>query len=131
MKPIHISGTRKKSVARVTLREGTGIVKFNRMSLDTISSKYLKLKLQEPLIIAGDVATKVDIDINAFGGGSNSQAEAARLAIARALALFDRKLESQFSAYDRHLLIADVRQRETHKPNRQGNARAKRQKSYR
>ena len=41
------------------------------------------------------------------------------------------KLKEQFLEYDRNLLVADVRRKEPAKPNRHGQARAKRQKSYR
>ena len=47
------------------------------------------------------------------------------------LAVFDKKLTPIFTAYDRQLLVADVRRKETRKPNCHGKARAKRQTSYR
>jgi ribosomal protein S9 len=53
------------------------------------------------------------------------------LAIARALVEKDKKLKEVFLDYDRQLLVADVRQKESAKPNSHGKARAKRQKSYR
>ena len=87
----------------------------------------------EPLILAGDIVNKVDIDINVFGGGVNSQAEASRLAIAKALVEHTKseKLKETFLKYDRNLLVADVRRKESAKPNCHGQSRAKRQKSYR
>ena len=131
MKTIHISGKRKRAVARATLRPGKGVVKINNILIDVIYPKMVRMRLKEPLILAGDVANKVDIDVNVFGGGIMGQSEAARLSIAKALAQFDKKLEKIFLDYDRHLLIADVRRKETRKPNRHSKARAKRQKSYR
>jgi small subunit ribosomal protein S9 len=74
---------------------------------------------------------KLDIDVNVMGGGVAGQAEAARLAIARALVEYDDKLEDPFEQYDRQLLVADVRRKESSKPNCRGQARAKKQKSYR
>ena len=67
------------------------------------------------------------------GGGEKGQVEAARISIARALvaATGSKELEKAFLDYDRNLLVADVRRRETRKPNTHGKARAKRQKSYR
>ena len=59
-----------------------------------------------------------------------SQAEASRLAIARALSQLQPSLKKVFLSYDRHLLVPDVRFKETYKPN-DSKARAKRQKSYR
>lgn len=133
MKYFATSGKRKRAVARALIKPGNGTVKINNRLLEFYQPDIAKLKLQEPLLLAGDNANKVDITVKIFGGGVISQAEAARLAIARALAGFtkDKKLEKTFLEYDRHLLVADIRRREVRKPNCHGKARAKRQKSYR
>ncbi len=133
VKVIHASGKRKSAVAKATLKKGTGKVRINNQLLDVFKPKLARLKIKEPLLLAGDVASTVNIDVSVYGGGIMSQAEAARLAIARTLVGYtkDDKLEKEFLDYDRHLLIADVRRKETRKPNRHGKARAKRQKSYR
>ena len=133
MKNIHKSGKRKMAIARATLKQGNGLVRINRVPIDFIEPKMSRLKLREPLILAGDVANKVDIDINVEGGGTTSQAEASRLAIAKALVDFTKndKLKEVFLNYDRNLLVADVRRKESAKPNRHGQARSKVQKSYR
>jgi small subunit ribosomal protein S9 len=132
MKVVHTSGKRKRSIARATLKPGTGIIRFNHILIDNLQPKLARMKLREPLILSEELAAKVDIDINAHGGGFMSQAEAARLAIAKALVEFskDSKLEKRFQEYDRQLLVADVRRKETRKPN-DSRARAARQKSYR
>lgn len=131
MKIIHVAGKRKRSVARATLKQGTGKVTINNLLIDFVEPKLARLKLKEPLILAGEIANKVDIKVNVFGGGFMNQSDAARLAIARALSTYDKKLEKIFLEYDRNLLVADVRRKETRKPNRHSKARAKRQKSYR
>jgi|SRR3989338_854766 len=131
MKVINVSGKRKRAVARATLKEGSGKVKINGVPVELIEPEMARTRLKEPLILAEDTANNVDIDVNVFGGGNMGQSEAARLTIAKALALYNKKLEKVFSDYDRHLLIADVRRKETRKPNRHSKARAKVQKSYR
>lgn len=131
MKTVNTSGKRKRAVARATLKQGKGGISINKLSLDKYSPKIAMMKIKEPLILAGDLIKSLDIDINVFGGGIMSQAEAARLAIGRALVLHNKGLEKVFLEYDRQLLVADIRRKETHKPNRHGKARAKRQKSYR
>jgi len=133
MKVIIASGKRKSAIARVVVKAGTGIVKVNNLLLDFYEPKMSRLKITEPLIIAGDLKNKVDIKINVNGGGVSSQADASRLAIAKALVQYSKndKLKEQFLNYDRNLLVADVRRKEPSKPNRQGQARSKRQKSYR
>ena len=131
MKPIHVSGKRKRAIARATLKRGTGKVRINKIPLAVFQPKMARLKIKEPLLLAHEQKNKVDIDINVKGGGMSSQVEATRLVIGKALAKFDSKLEEVLLKYDKHLLIADVRRKETRKPNRHGKARAKRQKSYR
>ncbi|MEK6886904.1 MAG: 30S ribosomal protein S9 [Nanoarchaeota archaeon] len=130
-KAIIISGKRKKAVARAIVNEGTGKVRFNGQPISNISSEFIRLKIQEPLFFAEDIISKLDIDVEVKGGGVVSQADAARLAIAKGLVVYNPKLKKTFLDYDRTLLVADVRQREPRKPNTGGKARAKTQKSYR
>ncbi len=128
---IHTSGKRKRSVARATLKPGKGIIRINSILLDAYEPKLSRLKIQEGLIIAGEVVKKVDITVNVNGGGVNSQAEATRTAISKALVEFEPKLKEKYLDYDRNFLVNDVRYKETKKPGTHGRARAKRQKSYR
>lgn len=131
MKTIQSVGKRKRAVARATLSPGNGTVRINSQLLQFYEPGMYRSKIEEPMIIAGDSAKIVDINIKVIGGGIASQSEAARLAVAKALVSFDKKLRLPFLAYDRTLLVADVRQKEEHKPNRHGKARSKTQKSYR
>lgn len=131
-KIVNISGRRKKAIARATLREGNGVVRINSKSLEVYEPRLARLRIMEPLALAGDLSKKVNININVLGGGWQSQAEASRLAIARALVEFsgDKGMRKVFLDYDRHLLVADTRRNEPHKPN-DSKPRKKRQKSYR
>ena len=130
MKVIHVSGTRKRAVARATLKEGKGTIRINKLNLQIIQPEPFRLKIGEPLILAGDVAKKVDINITVQGGGITGQSEASRLVIAKALAQYQPALKKKFLEYDRHLLVADVRRNEPHKPN-DSKPRRKRQFSKR
>jgi small subunit ribosomal protein S9 len=130
MKIINTSGKRKRSIARAVLKEGSGVVRINSMLLQNFQPKILRMKIEEPLILAGDSAHKINIDVTSMGGGVAGQAEAIRLAIGRALVEHNSKLEKVFLNYDRQLLVADVRRKETAKPN-DSKARSARQKSYR
>ena len=133
MKPINTSGKRKRAIARATIKPGKGRIRINKVLLDFYEPRMYRLKLREPLILAGDIINSVDIDINVIGGGIASQAEASRLAISRALLEHSKseRLKDRFLKYDRQLLVADIRRKESSKPNRHGQARAKKQKSYR
>ena len=126
------SGKRKRAIARADCRKGKGRIIVNNMPYQFYEPKVARLMITEPILLSGDWAKKVDIHVRVSGGGIQGQAEAARLAIARALVEFSRDavLKKSFLDYDRHLLIADVRRKEMCKPN-DSKARAKRQKSYR
>jgi small subunit ribosomal protein S9 len=130
---VHESGKRKRSIARATIKAGKGQIRINSKPLSHYSPSLARERIMEPLQIAGDeLIKKLKIEVNARGGGIMSQAEAARLAISRALVAYtqSKKLEKDFLDYDRHLLVADTRRKEACKPN-DSKARAKRQKSYR
>lgn len=131
-KMIHASGKRKSAIARATLKPGKGKVRINNNLLESMTPKMVMLRIMEPIEIAGDIANEVDIDVIVRGGGQMSQAEAARLVVAKTLLQYskDKTLEQKYIAYDRHLLVSDVRRKETRKPG-DSKARAKRQKSYR
>ena len=132
MKQIITSGKRKRAVAKAHIKAGTGRVKINNRLLEFYTPSIAKMKLTEPILLCGG-SEKFDINVKISGGGVMSQADAGRLAIAKAIVAFtkDKKLEKAYLEYDRHLLVADVRRRESRKPNTHGKARAKRQKSYR
>jgi len=131
MKVIQESGSRKQAVARATLVPGAGVVRVNKLLLSAMPKNMFREKIEESLLLAGDVAGKVNITVSVAGGGPNGQAEAVRIAISNCLAHFDKKLKTKYLDYDRNFLVPDVRRKETRKPNTHGKARAKRQKSYR
>jgi len=130
MKPIHKNGKRKTSIAKATLIPGKGTVRVNSVLLENLSPEIAKMKIMEPLVLAGDNVKTFNINVNVRGGGWSSQAEASRLAIARCLVEANKSLRKKFLDFDRHLIVADTRRKEMCKPN-DSKARAKRQKSYR
>ena len=133
MKVVQTKAKKKKAVARATLfYPGKGVVRVNGFLLDAwTNNKYIRLMVEEPLMLAGDLAKKVDIYVNVRGGGFMGQAMAARGAIAKALAAIGGdSLKKKFLDYDRTLLVDDVRQVEPKKPLGR-KARAKKQTSYR
>jgi len=133
MKVVLVSARRKTARARVIVREGKGRIFVNGVPLEVLEPEAVRLKIMEPIMLAGeDVVKKVDIEATARGGGIMGQASAIRTAIARALVEWtgSEELKNLYLKYDRHLLIEDPRQAEPKKP-RGRSARAKRQKSYR
>ncbi len=133
MKRITASGKRKTSVARAILTEGTGKITINKKDYKNLQM-FDRLKIEEPLRITQNVLGKINFDVSVFvkGGGEKSQIEAARLALAKAIISFtkSKELTDAFLAYDRNMLIADVRRKETYKPG-DSKARKKRQSSKR
>ena len=85
MEVINALGRRKAAVARVYVSEGTGKITINKRDLGTyFPSSILQFVVKQPLSKLG-VAENYDIKVNLNGGGFKGQAEALRLAIARAL----------------------------------------------
>ncbi len=132
MENVNTSGKRKTAIARAVIKEGTGKVTINKVPLDMYNPELARLKIQEPLNLVPDKASKVDIQVNVSGGGVMGQASAVRTAIARGMVDFfeDEELKTMFKEYDRTLLINDARRKLPKKPMGPG-ARARKQKSYR
>jgi len=129
---INESGKRKSAIARSTVKDGDGKVEVNNVPIEVYDPEGAKMRIREPIDLAGEVTEEVDIEVTVEGGGRSSQADAARTAIARGLWRYtqDDSLRDLFLEWDRHLLINDVRQKEPKKYGGPG-ARARRQKSYR
>jgi small subunit ribosomal protein S9 len=131
MNTILEAGKRKRAIARATLKEGQGRVFINGRPLTEFGTPLARARISEAIILAGKEMNNLDVRVNVRGGGVSGQADAARLAIGRALAQHKPMLKQVLLDYDRTLLVADVRRKESAKPNSHGQARAKRQKSYR
>ena len=87
MEQCNAIGRRKTSVARVHLSAGEGKIKINKQALESyFPLDVLRVLVQQPLRQVA-VETQYNIQISVQGGGVRGQAEAIRLAIARALCL--------------------------------------------
>ena len=85
MEMINTSGRRKTAVARLYMKPGSGKVTVNKRDIDTyVTTDVLKYKVQQPFQLTETVG-QYDLNINVDGGGITGQAEAVRLAIAKAL----------------------------------------------
>ena len=132
VKVVVSSGKRKSAVARASVRKGKGLVRINNVPVELHQPNLARVMIMEPLTLAGDRSTKVDIDINVQGGGIMGQAMASRTAVAKGLVQFleDEDLEKMYLQYDRSLLVSDPRRKLPKNPEGRG-ARKKHQKSYR
>ena len=85
MEVVNAIGRRKAADARVFVKEGTGVITINKKDLTVyFPSSILQFIVKQPLSTLG-ATEKYDIKVNLDGGGFKGQAEALRLAIARAL----------------------------------------------
>ena len=119
--------------ARCYLTAGKGRVFVNDIPLEIIPMEVVRMKIMEPLLLAGEkIANSIDARIYVYGGGVMGQADAARMALARALVKFtnSEELVKIYKAYDRTMLAGDPRQTESEKWMRYS-ARRWRQKAYR
>ncbi|MEM0468888.1 MAG: 30S ribosomal protein S9 [Pyrobaculum sp.] len=125
-------GRKKTAVARAIIKPGLGRVRINGTPLEIWPIEIARIKMSEPLILAGELARKVDIEVNVSGGGFMGQAVATRIAIARGLVAYfkSQELKELYERYDPYMIKGDPRMTEPKKPGLK-HARSKRQKAYR
>lgn len=118
MEGVNTTGRRKSAVARIYINEGKGqIIVNNRDYKEYFKTHQLRYLVEQPLILAESVG-KFDIKVNLDGGGMNGQAEALRLAIARALIKIDPEKKPLLKSNG--LLTRDPREVERKKPGQPG-----------
>jgi len=79
------TGRRKKSIARVYVFPGTGVITINGKGIDEyFGLETLKVIVRQPLVATGKEG-KMDVKVNVHGGGMSGQAGAIRHGISRAL----------------------------------------------
>lgn len=89
MDTIHTIGRRKASVARIYLNKGKGAITINKKDYkDFFPVEGLQKKVLQPFSVL-DLEGKFDVKVNVNGGGNTGQADAIKLAIARALCELD------------------------------------------
>lgn len=112
-------GRRKRAIARARFKKGSGNIRINSLPLEMVENEMMRMRLNEPLMIAGEAWKGFDVKVNVRGGGTTGQIDAARQAIARGLVLLlGGDLRQKFMVYDRNLMVYDPRRTEPHKPPR-------------
>lgn len=116
MEKVNAIGRRKAAVARVYLTEGSGNIVIDKRPLDVyFPSSILQYVVKQPLNTL-DAAEKYDIVAHLDGGGYKGQAEALRLAIARALVKVNP--EDKSALRKEGFMTRDAREVERKKPGR-------------
>ena len=107
------TGRRKKSIARVRIVPGTGVITVNKKDIDEyFGLETLKLIINQPFGTTGTEG-KFDVIANVQGGGLSGQAGAIRHGIARALLKADEAYKPALKAAG--LLTRDPRMKERKK----------------
>ena len=103
---IHATGRRKRSTAQVTMVPGKGKITVNGKDVNEyMPFATLVMDLKQPLVIT-DNEKAFDINVKVSGGGFSGQAGAIRLAIAKALAIFDENADqTREDAYHKVLKV--------------------------
>ena len=114
MEVINTVGRRKAAVARIYVSEGKGQITINHKDYkEYFPQERLQYVIEQPIKIT-EVEGKYDIKVNLGGGGFKGQAEALRLAIARALIKIDPEKKPILKSDG--LLTRDSREVERKKP---------------
>ncbi len=132
MRVVVSTGKRKTSLAKATIKDGTGKIRINGRPLEIQQPELARMRIMEPLILFGEGWKRYDIRVRTRGGGFMSQADAVRMAIATGLIRMSQDFEvrSKMIEHDRTMLVGDPRRTE---PKKFGgpSARSRYQKSYR
>jgi small subunit ribosomal protein S9 len=109
----HGVGRRKKSVARIWLRRGSGKISVNGLPhMEYFDSNITRDAAATPFRIC-PVAANYDVVVRVVGGGKNGQADAVKLGIARAMVDMDENLRQVMRQHG--LLTVDSRNKERKK----------------
>ena len=112
----YATGRRKKSIAKVWLKKGTGIIYVNgKLFSEYFSSEFHHLQITRPFEIINQ-ATSYDVRCSVSGGGHTGQAGAMVHGISKALLLFDAEFKTMLKS--EKLTTRDSRSVERKKPGR-------------
>ena len=132
MRVVVSTGKRKTSLAKATIKDGSGRIRINGRPLEIQQPELARMRIMEPLVLFGEGWKRYDIRVRTKGGGFMSQADAVRMAIATGLIRMSQDFEarSKMIEHDRTMLVGDPRRTE---PKKFGgpSARSRYQKSYR
>jgi len=91
-KRFYATGKRKSAIARIYMKEGTGVLQVNKRNFDDYFTRdSLKMLIQQPLEMTGKKG-QFDFYINVEGGGVAGQAGAIKHGISKVLVEYDMEL---------------------------------------
>jgi small subunit ribosomal protein S9 len=93
-KRYYATGKRKCAIARIYMKEGTGVLTVNKRNFDDYFTRdSLKMLIQQPLEMVGKKG-KFDFFVNVNGGGMAGQAGAVKHGISKVLVEYDQALRA-------------------------------------
>ena len=107
------TGRRKKSIARVRMTSGTGIITINGKNIDEYLQRDTLILIAKRALVLTNTEGKFDVDVNVIGGGIAGQAGAICHGIARALLKVSETYRKELK--DAGLLTRDPRMKERKK----------------
>jgi small subunit ribosomal protein S9 len=107
------TGRRKRSVARVRISLGQGVITINKKPIDEYFPRPTLQQIVRQPLDATQSASRFNIDVKTEGGGTSGQAGAVRHGIARALVSMDESLREILRKAG--LLTRDPREKESKK----------------
>ncbi len=120
----YATGRRKRSVARVFLRPGSGAVTVNSRKIEKYFVRETSLMIAKQALAVTDLGANIDLLITVRGGGESGQAGAVRHGIARALALYEPECKRKLRDSKPDLITRDDRAIERKKVGLHGARRA-------
>ena len=112
----YATGRRKKSIAKIWLKKGTGKIIVNgRLYSDYFSSEFHHLQITRPFEVINE-STSFDVRCSVSGGGHTGQAGAMVHGISKALLQFDTEYKTSLKS--EKLTTRDSRSVERKKPGR-------------
>jgi small subunit ribosomal protein S16e len=137
---VYTHGKKKTAIANAVTQRGKGSITVNRVPIQNIEPKTLRIKIFEPILLLGaEKFANLKIRVRVQGGGPVAQLYAARMAISKAIVAWNQKyvdeeekstVRKTLVSFDKGLLVADPRRMEPKKYGGPG-ARSRYQKSYR
>ncbi len=140
VRTVYTHGKKRNAIANAVVQQGKGTITVNRIPIQNVEPRTLRIKIFEPILILGaEQFADLKIKIRVQGGGPVAQLYAARMALSKGLVAWKQKYVDEeekanvrrtLVSFDKGLLVADPRRMEPKKYGGPG-ARARFQKSYR
>jgi small subunit ribosomal protein S9 len=112
------TGRRKRAIARVYLRPGSGDFKVNGRPFEEYFVTPSQRNSAKQPLLSTETATSFNVTVRVDGGGVNGQADAVKLGIARALMIFNIELRKKLKGEG--LVSRDARSKERKKYGQKG-----------